>query len=80
MDASNGSFPRFAALCTTLSDIAAFLYAAALFPSALYPRGLLTFGVGGLGLLIVAWLMGKRAASPSGLRYVGYLSGVLLVL
>ena len=28
-------------------------------PSAIDPRGLLTFGVAGLGLFVIAWLMGR---------------------
>jgi hypothetical protein len=48
-------------------------------PSAVDPRGLLTFGVAGLALLVVTWLMGRDAQFPRGLRYVAGLCGVLLI-
>jgi hypothetical protein len=49
-------------------------------PSAINPRGLLTFGIAGLGLFVIAWLMGRSAQFPRGLSYWGYLLAVLLVL
>ena len=42
-------------------------------PSAIDPRGLLTFGVAGLGLFVMAWLMGRGGQFPRGLSYWGYL-------
>lgn len=49
-------------------------------PSAIDPRGLLTFGVAGLGVFIIAWLMGRSGQFPRGLSYLGYLLGILLVV
>ncbi len=49
-------------------------------PSAIDPRGLLTFGLAGLGLLVLSRLMSRSGAFPRGLARLGYLSGVLLVL
>lgn len=50
-------------------------------PQALDPRGLLTFGRAGLGVFIIAWLMGRDPGTrfPSGLRPLGYGLAVLLV-
>jgi hypothetical protein len=49
-------------------------------PSQLDPRGLMTFGVAGLGVFVLAWLMGRSRAFPMGLSYVGMLLGVLSVV
>lgn len=49
-------------------------------PSAIDPRGLGTFGIAGLSLLAFAFLMARDPSFPRGLGYLGYLSGVLLVL
>jgi len=49
-------------------------------PSQIDPRGLLTFGVTGLGLLGLAWLIGRSGQFPRGLSYWGYLLGVLLIV
>jgi hypothetical protein len=49
-------------------------------PSEIDPRGLLTFGVTGLGLLGLAWLIGHSRQFPRGLSYWGYLLGVLLIV
>lgn len=49
-------------------------------PSAIDPRGLLTFGVAGLGVFVIAWLMGHSGQFPRGLSYWGYLLAVLLVV
>jgi len=49
-------------------------------PSAIDPRGLLTFGLAGLGLLVLSRLMSRGGGFPRGLARLGYLSGVLLVL
>jgi hypothetical protein len=48
-------------------------------PSGVDPRGFLTFGVAGLAVFIVAWLMTK-SDFPKALGYLGYLSAVLLVV
>jgi hypothetical protein len=49
-------------------------------PSQIDPRGLLTFGVAGMGLFVVAWLIERGRAFPRGLGYLGYLSAALLVV
>jgi len=49
-------------------------------PSAVDPRGLGTFGLSGIAILAFAYLMGRDANLPLNLSYLGYLSGVLLVL
>lgn len=48
-------------------------------PSMIDPRGMLTFGVGGLALLLLAWLMRRDTRFPAGLAYLGLLLGALLV-
>jgi hypothetical protein len=49
-------------------------------PSQIDPRGLLTFGVAGVALVVVAWLMGRGEPFPKGLSYLGYLLAVLLII
>lgn len=49
-------------------------------PSAIDPRGLLTFGVAGLALFVVSWVIVGSGRLPRGLGYLGYLSAVLLVV
>lgn len=49
-------------------------------PNAIDPRGLLTFGVSGLGLFLLAWLMLQNASFPRGLPFVGYLSALLMIV
>ena len=49
-------------------------------PSAIDPRGLLTFGVAGLALFVISWLIVGSGRLPRGLGYLGYLSAALLVL
>jgi hypothetical protein len=49
-------------------------------PFALDPRGLLTFGIAGLALFIIAGLMGRSRAFPTALVYVGYALAALLVI
>jgi hypothetical protein len=49
-------------------------------PSSVDPRGLLTFGITGIGVIILAWLIGSGRQFPRGLSYWGYLLGVLLVV
>jgi hypothetical protein len=49
-------------------------------PSAIDPRGLLTFGVAGVGLFVVAWLITRGGQLPRGLSYVVYVLAVLLVV
>ncbi len=54
--------------------------ALATLPSQIDPRGLLTFGVAGIALFVVAWLMGRGTQFPGGLGYLGYLLAILLVV
>ena len=49
-------------------------------PSAIDPRGLLTFGIAGLGIFVIAWLMARGGQFPRALSYLGYLLAVLLVV
>jgi hypothetical protein len=49
-------------------------------PSSIDPRGLLTFGMGGLGLFVLSWLMAQEMKFPRRLAYLGYLSAVLMII
>lgn len=49
-------------------------------PNAIDPRGLLTFGVAGLGLFILSWLMIQQMRFPKGLAYLGYISAILMII
>ena len=49
-------------------------------PNSIDPRGLLTFGLAGLGLFVIAWLIGRGKQFPRGLGYLGYLAAVLLIV
>jgi hypothetical protein len=49
-------------------------------PNAIDPRGLLTFGVAGLGLFILSWLVTRDLSFPKGLAYLGYLSATLMIV
>jgi len=49
-------------------------------PSAIDPRGLLTFGLGGLGLFVLSWLMAQQMEFPRRLAYLGYLSAALMIV
>ncbi len=49
-------------------------------PSSIDPRGLLTFGLTGLGLLVISWLIGRGNTFPKGLSYLGYLVALLLIV
>lgn len=49
-------------------------------PNPIDPRGLLTFGVAGLGLFLLSWLMRREMTFPRGLAYLGYLSAALMVI
>jgi len=48
-------------------------------PNPVDPRGLLTFGIAGVALFVVAWLILRGGQFPRGLGYLAYLSAVLLV-
>jgi len=49
-------------------------------PSQIDPRGMLTFGIAGLGLWVVAWLILHGADFPRGLGYLGYVTAALLIV
>ena len=49
-------------------------------PNPVDPRGLLTFGLSGLGLFLLSWLLSQDTRFPRGLAYLGYLSAVLMIL
>jgi hypothetical protein len=49
-------------------------------PNPIDPRGLLTFGVSGLGLFLLSWLMAQDTRFPGGLVYLGYLSAILMII
>lgn len=50
------------------------------FPNQVDPRGLLTFGLTGLGILKLSYLMKKDKHFPKNLSLLGYLSGTLLIV
>jgi hypothetical protein len=49
-------------------------------PNAVDPRGLLTFGIAGLAVFIMAWLMSHHRQFPKNLAYLGYATGALMVI
>lgn len=49
-------------------------------PSQVDPRGLLTFGIGGASLMILAWLMGRDRVFPRGLATLGHVLAALLLM
>ena len=49
-------------------------------PSQIDPRGMLTFGVAGLALWVIAWLILRGGQFPRGLGYLGYITAVLLIV
>lgn len=48
-------------------------------PALYRDSGLLVFGVAGLGLFLLAWLVGQDRLFPRALSYLGYIAAVLLV-
>ena len=49
-------------------------------PSQIDPRGMLTFGVAGLGLWVIAWLILRGAQFSKWLGYLGYVTAALLIV
>jgi hypothetical protein len=49
-------------------------------PNAVDPRGLLTFGVSGLGLFLLSWLITQDMRFPKRLASLGYLSAILMIV
>jgi len=56
------------------------LFAEAQLPSPVDPRGLLTFGVTGLGLLLLAWQSRRSGTLPARLAALGMVLGSLLIV
>jgi hypothetical protein len=49
-------------------------------PNPVDPRGLLTFGIAGLGIILISWLIGRSHRFQRGLNYLGYLTAILLLI
>jgi len=49
-------------------------------PNPVDPRGLLTFGVSGLGLFILSWLITQDMSLPKRLASLGYVSAILMII
>jgi hypothetical protein len=49
-------------------------------PSQIDPRGMLTFGVAGLGLWVIAWLILRGGQFSKWLGYLGYVTAALLII
>ncbi|MFN8498870.1 MAG: hypothetical protein U0641_13545 [Anaerolineae bacterium] len=67
-------------LANAINPPAANVAALADLPSQIDPRGLLTFGVAGLGLVVISWLMVRSGQFPRGLGYLGYLLAALFII
>jgi hypothetical protein len=59
------------------ADVAAAL---ASLPSQVDPRGLTTFGIMGIALLVIAWLMSRNGTFPRNLAYLGYALAILFII
>jgi len=53
---------------------------AAALPNPIDPRGLLSFGLAGLGVAVVAWLIVRGGLFAQGLGYLGYVAALLLLI
>ena len=49
-------------------------------PNPIDPRGLLTFGIAGVAVFVISWLIGRSAGFSKGLSYLGYFLGLLLII
>lgn len=49
-------------------------------PSEIDPRGLLTFGVTGIAIWVISWLMRRSRSFPNNLAYLGYLLAIALII
>lgn len=56
------------------------LLADAQLPNGIDPRGLLTFGIAGVGLLVLAWQSRRSRTLPAGLATLGMAVGILLIV
>ena len=67
-------------LANTLNPPVTDLLAQAKLPSPIDPRGLLTFGLSGLGLLVLAWQSQRSQTLPANLAWLGIAVGALLIV
>src|SRR3954465_8157264 len=67
-------------LANTINPPTADVLANANVPFLVDPRGLLVFGVAGLGMFFIAWLITRNNHFPKALGYLGYLLAVLMVI
>ncbi len=67
-------------LANTIHPPVADLLAEAELPSGIDPRGLLTFGLSGLGLLVLTWQSRRSGTLPGNLATLGMAVGALLVV
>ena len=67
-------------LANTLNPPATDALPSAQLPSQIDPRGLLTFGLSGLGLLVLAWQSRRSGTLPSNLAALGMAVGALLIV
>jgi hypothetical protein len=49
-------------------------------PSSVDPRGLMTFGLAGIGLFVLSWLVVSGRKLSRNLGYLGYLSAILMLI
>jgi hypothetical protein len=49
-------------------------------PSQVDPRGLLTFGVAGISVFVLSWLITRNGDFPKALGYLGYVVAVMLLI
>ncbi len=67
-------------LANTLNSPVSDVLAQAKLPSPIDPRGLLTFGLSGLGLLVLAWQSQRSRTLPANLAWLGMAVGALLIV
>lgn len=48
-------------------------------PNQIDPRGFLSFGMTGIGVLLLSWLMMRGQQLPRGLALLGLVSGIFLI-
>ncbi|HEV3474417.1 MAG TPA: hypothetical protein VG602_03535 [Actinomycetota bacterium] len=52
----------------------------ALLPNPLDPRGIMTFGLTGLGVMVLSWLIRRERTLPANLGTLGVVLGLLMIL
>lgn len=67
-------------LANTLNPPAVDVLPSAQLPSPIDPRGLLTFGLSGLGLLVLTWQSRRSVTLPSNITALGMAVGALLIV